>query len=143
MPFARVLLVAFSAQTILSLARVVPGTIGRKDVSEQFLLTKDSPIWTLFLRASLSLLGHLILTNPPADYTEGAELVDAVLDVVRKEAEGTDALQGKLMTRDASLTVFVTCLAPILTHVFRLPNYPLPRWRHWCRYGYPPHFKNP
>jgi hypothetical protein len=28
------------------------------------------------------------------DYTEGAELVDAVLDVVRKEAEGTDALQG-------------------------------------------------
>jgi len=30
------------------------------------------------------------------DYTEGAELVDAVLDVVRKEAEGTDCLQGKL-----------------------------------------------
>ena len=28
------------------------------------------------------------------DYTEGAELVDAVLDVVRKEAEGTDCLQG-------------------------------------------------
>ena len=30
------------------------------------------------------------------DYTEGAELVDAVLDVVRKEAEGTDCLQGEL-----------------------------------------------
>lgn len=30
----------------------------------------------------------------PSDYTEGAELVDSVLDVVRKEAEGTDALQG-------------------------------------------------
>ncbi|KAJ7641418.1 beta-tubulin 1 tubb1 [Roridomyces roridus] len=29
-----------------------------------------------------------------ADYTEGAELVDSVLDVVRKEAEGTDSLQG-------------------------------------------------
>ena len=28
-------------------------------------------------------------------YTEGAELVDSVLDVVRKEAEGTDALQGE------------------------------------------------
>lgn len=28
------------------------------------------------------------------DYTEGAELVDSVLDVVRKEAEGTDCLQG-------------------------------------------------
>ena len=27
-------------------------------------------------------------------YTEGAELVDSVLDVVRKEAEGTDCLQG-------------------------------------------------
>ena len=31
------------------------------------------------------------------DYTEGAELVDAVLDVVRKEAEGTDCLQGKFI----------------------------------------------
>ncbi|KAI9450037.1 Tubulin/FtsZ, GTPase domain-containing protein [Lactarius psammicola] len=31
-------------------------------------------------------------------YTEGAELVDAVLDVVRKEAEGTDALQGFQIT---------------------------------------------
>ena len=30
----------------------------------------------------------------PADYTEGAELVDQVLDVVRKEAEGTECLQG-------------------------------------------------
>jgi len=27
-------------------------------------------------------------------YTEGAELVDAVLDVLRKEAEGCDCLQG-------------------------------------------------
>lgn len=27
-------------------------------------------------------------------YTEGAELIDAVLDVVRKEAEGCDCLQG-------------------------------------------------
>ena len=32
------------------------------------------------------------------DYTEGAELVDAVLDVVRKEAEGTDCLQGFQIT---------------------------------------------
>ena len=31
------------------------------------------------------------------DYTEGAELVDAVLDVVRKEAEGTDCLQGNFI----------------------------------------------
>merc|ERR1711935_925484 len=31
-------------------------------------------------------------------YTEGAELIDAVLDVVRKEAEGCDCLQGFPMT---------------------------------------------
>ena len=31
-------------------------------------------------------------------YTEGAELIDAVLDVVRKEAEGCDCLQGFTMT---------------------------------------------
>jgi tubulin beta len=32
--------------------------------------------------------------NGDLDYTEGAELVDQVLDVVRKEAEATDAIQG-------------------------------------------------
>ena len=31
-------------------------------------------------------------------YTEGAELVDSVLDVVRKEAEGCDCLQGFQLT---------------------------------------------
>lgn len=31
-------------------------------------------------------------------YTEGAELVDSVLDVVRKEAEGCDCLQGFQIT---------------------------------------------
>merc|ERR1712182_125075 len=31
-------------------------------------------------------------------YTEGAELIDSVLDVVRKEAEGCDCLQGFQMT---------------------------------------------
>ena len=30
-------------------------------------------------------------------YTEGAELIDAVLDVVRKEAENCDCLQGKFV----------------------------------------------
>lgn len=34
-----------------------------------------------------------------ADYTEGAELVDSVLDVVRKEAEATDSLQGSCELR--------------------------------------------
>lgn len=31
-------------------------------------------------------------------YTEGAELVDSVLDIVRKEAEGCDCLQGFQLT---------------------------------------------
>ena len=30
-------------------------------------------------------------------YTEGAELIDSVLDVVRKEAESCDCLQGELL----------------------------------------------
>ncbi len=30
-------------------------------------------------------------------YTEGAELIDSVLDVVRKEAESCDCLQGRSM----------------------------------------------
>ncbi|KAJ7784705.1 beta-tubulin 1 tubb1 [Mycena metata] len=34
----------------------------------------------------------------PTDYTEGAELVDSVLDVVRREAEGADSLQGFQIT---------------------------------------------
>jgi hypothetical protein len=32
-------------------------------------------------------------------YTEGAELIDSVLDVVRKEAESCDCLQGKRLRR--------------------------------------------
>jgi tubulin beta len=37
-------------------------------------------------------------------YTEGAELIDSVLDVVRKEAENCDCLQGKVVL------VFGLCL---------------------------------
>jgi len=43
----------------------------------------------------------LLLSRLPSysiiDYTEGAELVDAVLDVVRREVENTDYLQGSLL----------------------------------------------
>ena len=57
----------------------------------------------MFSDASISQSSHFfggfLLIKLPIDYTEGAELVDAVLDVVRKEAEGTDALQGKLLSR--------------------------------------------
>lgn len=71
------LLVTFSGLTILSLVKVVLVTTGRKDVRIHSIL-------------SVAMLMKFI------DYTEGAELVDSVLDVVRKEAEGTDCLQGKL-----------------------------------------------
>lgn len=39
-------------------------------------------------------------------YTEGAELIDSVLDVVRKEAENCDCLQGK--THSFSISMFLT-----------------------------------
>lgn len=40
-----------------------------------------------------------IILNVSIDYTEGAELVDSVLDVVRREAEGADSLQGSSCQR--------------------------------------------
>jgi len=49
-------------------------------------------------------------------YTEGAELIDSVLDVVRKEAESCDCLQGFQMT--------------------------LYGWWNWIRYGYFTHLKD-
>ena len=40
-------------------------------------------------------------------YTEGAELIDEVMDVVRKEAEGCDCLQGFQVTQSiGGLTAF-------------------------------------
>ena len=49
-----------------------------------------------------STLGHSFDTCI-IDYTEGAELVDQVLDVVRKEAEGTECLQGNIPHHSNSL----------------------------------------
>ncbi|TVU34768.1 hypothetical protein EJB05_16619, partial [Eragrostis curvula] len=47
-------------------------------------------------------LGNLVLGH----YTEGAELIDSVLDVVRKEAENCDCLQGiGAKTQSAGFTV--------------------------------------
>lgn len=56
-------------------------------------------------RLLLTLLVVPLLIKPSIDYTEGAELVDSVLDVVRKEAEGTDALQGKSWSRSVLLHI--------------------------------------
>ena len=56
--------------------------------------------------AGPTMLTHAADTRqPPAlarvqgHYTEGAELIDSVLDVVRKEAEGCDCLQGERRVR--------------------------------------------
>ena len=63
------------------------------------------------------------------DYTEGAELVDAVLDVVRKEAEGTDCLQGN----------FAFAFFPFRELFLardRFPNHAFSWWWYWCWHGY-------
>lgn len=56
---------------------------------------KALPIGSLF-RPDNFVFGQLLAGNVWAKghYTEGAELVDLVLDVVRREAEGADLLQG-------------------------------------------------
>jgi hypothetical protein len=46
-------------------------------------------------------------------YTEGAELIDSILDVVRKEAESCDCLQGTL----EQLSLSKAFVSPIKTHV--------------------------
>jgi hypothetical protein len=74
MPSRPVLLAIFSVLTTSCLDNLVPETIGQRDSTRQFYyLANDS-------------------------YTEGAELVDQVLDVVRREAEGCDCLQGFQIT---------------------------------------------
>lgn len=70
------------------------------------------------------------------DYTEGAELVDSVLDVVRKEAEATDCLQGMHV-------LFCVNHLLRLNPKNRVPNYPLAWWRYWFWYGYPSDLEDP
>lgn len=71
-------------------------------------------------------------------YTEGAELVDSVLDVVRKEAENCDCLQVCLIWSHALFTflnetIFDTGI-PTCSFLGR-------RYRIW--YGNPAHFQDP
>jgi hypothetical protein len=80
--FALGLLVVFSVPIILFLDSLVLVTTGLKAVSFQGLCKKQ----------------HVSHPHSVTDYTEGAELVDSVLDVVRKEAEATDCLQGFQIT---------------------------------------------
>ncbi|KAJ7726622.1 beta-tubulin [Mycena metata] len=72
---------------------------------DQYLNEIDLGPWTSFARAPGSLGGLFRPDNfvfgqngagnnwAKGHYPEGAELVDSVLDVVRKEAEGTDCPQ--------------------------------------------------
>ena len=50
-------------------------------------------------------------------YTEGAELIDSVLDVVRKEAEGCDCLQGAPHLVAAPLRLSMNSCRAVLTVV--------------------------
>jgi len=60
---------------------------------------KSGPLGTLFRPDSMVFAQNSAGNNwAKGHYTEGAELVDAVLDVVRKEAEGCDCLQGFQLT---------------------------------------------
>ena len=49
-------------------------------------------------------------------YTEGAELIDSVLDVVRKEAESCDCLQGMRLTANSQ------CEGPGICSSINLPS---------------------
>ena len=58
-------------------------------------------------------------------YTEGAELVNSVLDVVRKEAENCDCLQGIIYTYDISVIFLCPWLLPLVSHICLLSKMPL------------------
>lgn len=67
-------------------------------------------------------------------YTEGAELVDSVLDVLRKEAENCECLQGKILLRFQPLPHSKRLHSRISSS--RFPSLPFSWWRHGIRHGY-------
>jgi len=83
-------------------------------------------------------------------YTEGAELIDSVLDVVRKEAENCDCLQGirkwlcSLFKRGlcSMVWIYVWKLTNVWLSFCRFSSVPL-SWR-WYRFwnGYVAHFQD-
>ena len=82
------------------------------------------------------------------NYISGAELVDSVLDVVRKEAESCDCLQGFQLTH--SLGKSAVCLLFQQSAVCLLFNTELfvyisifSRWRNRFRYGHLAHLQDP
>ena len=120
--FAAVLLVVSFVPTTSYLDRVVRVTTGRKDVSSSSHHIAGAYSWLIF-----------------PDYTEGAELVDSVLDVVRREAEGTDCLQGmsRFLRQEHPYAVYY-----LISTYNRLPDHALSWWWNWCRHGYSLDFKD-
>merc|ERR1712167_162853 len=55
-------------------------------------------------------------------YTEGAELIDSVLDVVRKEVEGCDCLQGFTTPTFGDLNHLVAAVMSATTCCLRFPG---------------------
>ena len=77
-------------------------------------------------------MNHLLVPGnnwAKGHYTEGAELVDSVLDVVRKEAEGCDCLQVLEHMRLFFLWLISYCLG--------FPTDALLGGRNWIRHGHP------
>ena len=83
-----------------SSARAVQATTGYVLCAVRVLALDVSSLLLVVLACCTVLLHHeltvLCVCSAQAKgrYTEGAELIDSVLDVVRKEAEGCDCLQG-------------------------------------------------
>lgn len=87
-----------SDQTTLSLDRVVLETTGPRYASVWFA-APEAVIRLLSCSLFIIFLDfNVFFPVFQGHYTEGAELVDSVLDVVRKEAESCDCLQGFQLT---------------------------------------------
>lgn len=75
-------------------------------------------------------------------YTEGAELVDAVLDVVRKESENCDCMQ----VRSPNVRRLMLFLFSLVKHVILITlgvsTNPFTRWRDWFWFRNATYIKN-
>merc|ERR1712039_682415 len=78
----------------LTAAALFRGRMSTKEVDEQMLnvQNKNSSYFVEWIPNNIK--ASVCDIPSKGHYTEGAELIDSVLDVVRKEAEGCDCLQG-------------------------------------------------
>ena len=76
-------------------------------------------------------------------YTEGAELIDNVLDIVRKEAEAADCLQGIIIDIYDDIIYlinigdcqYIICIV-FNMNIYRISNRTFIGWWYWIWYGY-------